>query len=84
MSFYIRWEQNYISKLESMMTHIWMSWFKEGIEKRKTSFLEETVENADLHKAVSNKTMTIQEQCVKYDFVAPLNSLEKYFYLNKP
>ena len=61
MSFYIRWEQNYISKLHSMMTHILMSWFKESTERRKTSFLKETVENADLEKAVLNKTMNTQE-----------------------
>ena len=30
-------------------------------------------ENADLHYAVLNKTMTTQEQCIKYDFLAPLN-----------
>ena len=61
MSFYIKWEQNYISKLHSIMTDILMSWFKESTEKRKTSFLKETVENADLHKDVLNKTMTTQE-----------------------
>ena len=55
-----------------MMTHILISWFKERTERRKTSFLKETVENADLHKAVLKKTMTAQEYCVKYDFVAPL------------
>ena len=33
------------------MTHILMSWFKESTERRKTSFLKETVENADLHEA---------------------------------
>ena len=43
------------------MTHILMSWFKESTDRRKTSFLKETVENADLHKAVLNKTMTTQE-----------------------
>ena len=43
------------------MTHIFMSWFKESIERRKTSFLKETVENADLHKAVLKKPMTTQE-----------------------
>ena len=32
--------------------------------KKKTSFLKETVENADLHKAVLKKTMTAQEYCV--------------------
>ena len=61
VTFYIRWEQNYISKLHSMMTHNLMPWFKESTEKRKTSFLKETVENADLHKAVLSKTMTTQE-----------------------
>ena len=61
MSFYWKWEQNYISKLHSMMTHIFMSWFKESIERRKTSFLKETVENADLHKALLKKPMTTQE-----------------------
>ena len=44
-----------------MMTHILMSGFKESIERRKTSFLKETVENADLYKAVLMKTMTTQE-----------------------
>ena len=40
-----------------------MSWFKESTEKQKkqTSVLKETVENADLHKAILNKTMTPQE-----------------------
>ena len=74
MSFYWKWEQNYISKWHSMMTHIFMSWFKESIERRKTSFLKETVENADLHKAVLKKPMTTQEQWAKYDFVAPLRN----------
>ena len=41
-------------------------------ERQKTSFLKETVENADVHKAVLQKTMTTQEYCVQYDFVAPL------------
>ena len=61
-----------ISKLHSMMTHILMSWFKESTERQKTRFVKETVENVDLHKAVLNKTMTTQEYCVKYDFVASL------------
>ena len=39
-------------KLHSMMTHILMYWFKKSTEIRKTSFLKETVENTDLHKAV--------------------------------
>ena len=38
-----------------------MPWFKESTERRKTSFLKETVENADLHKAALNKIMTTQE-----------------------
>ena len=33
--FYIKWEQNYISKLHSMMTHLLMSWFKESTERQK-------------------------------------------------
>ena len=49
-----------------------MSWYKGSTERWKTRFLKETVENADLHEAVLNKTMSTQEQCVKYDFVAPL------------
>ena len=73
MSFYyIRLEENYISKLHSMMAHILMSWFKVRTERRKTRIVKETEENADLHKVVLNKTMTTQEYCVKYDFVTPL------------
>ena len=49
-----------------------MPLFKEGTERRKTSFLKETEENADLHKAVLNKTMTTQEWCVKCNFIVPL------------
>ena len=49
-----------------------MSWFKGSTYRRKASFLKETVENADLRKAVLNKTMTTQENSVKYDFVAAL------------
>ena len=49
-----------------------MFWLKEGTERWKTSFLKETVENSDLHKAALKKTMTTQEKCVKYHFVAPL------------
>ena len=48
-----------------MMTHILMSWLNETKETGKTNFLKETVENADLHKAVLNKTITTQEKCVK-------------------
>ena len=55
-------------------------WFKtkntESTERQKTSFTKETEKNADLHKTVLNKTMTTQEKCVKYDFVAPLKLKE--------
>ena len=44
-----------------MMMHILMSCFKENAERGKTSFLKETVGNADLHKAVLKKRMTTQE-----------------------
>ena len=47
-----------------MMTQILMSWFKETTERQKTSFLNETAENADVQKAVLNKTMNKQEYCV--------------------
>ena len=50
-----------MSKLLSIMPHISMSWFKENTERQKTDFLKETVENADLLKAVLKKTMTTQE-----------------------
>ena len=42
-------------------------------QKGKTSFPKETVENADLHKAILNKAITTQEQCIKNNSVAPLN-----------
>ena len=81
MSFYIKWKQNYITKLQiawlnkkinkiakldSMITHILMPWFEtfnskhktKSTERRKTSFPKETVENADLDKAVLNKMIT--------------------------
>ena len=61
-----------------MMTQILMSWFKESTERPKTSFLNETVENADLHKAVLNKAMTTKEYCVIYDFLAPLKNLNTF------
>ena len=40
---------------------------------KKTSFPKEQIENTDLYKPVLNEIMTKQEQCVKYNFVAPLN-----------
>ena len=56
-------------------------WFKikntESTERRKTSFSKETVENADINKAVLNKAMTTQELCAKHDFVALLSVLRK-------
>ena len=61
MSFYTKWEQNYIAKLHSMMVHILMCWFKETAERQKACFLKETLENEDPHKAVFIKTMTTQE-----------------------
>ena len=42
------------TNLHIMMTHISMFLFKENIEREKTSFLKETVENEELHKAVLN------------------------------
>ena len=39
--------------------------------------MQKNVENADLHKAVLNKTMATQEQCLKQDFVAPLTTVHK-------
>ena len=44
-----------------MTTHILKPRFKESTERRKTSFLKETAENADLHKAVLNKKINTQE-----------------------
>ena len=53
-----------------MMTQILMSWFKESTQRQKKT-------NADLHKALLNKTMTTQQEyCVYYDFVAPLTMLK--------
>ena len=39
---------------------------------KKTSFPIEQVVNTDLYKPVLNKIMTTQDQCIKYNFVAPL------------
>ena len=47
------------------MTHILISWLKESTGRRKTSFLKETVQNADLHKAVLNKTMTTHRRIMR-------------------
>ena len=43
------------------MTHILMPRFKESTKRRKTSFLKETVENADLHKTKLNKTKQLND-----------------------
>ena len=51
--------------------------------ERQKSFPKEQIENTDLYKFVLNKIMTTQEQCVKYNFVAPLRSdLVKTDYFN--
>ena len=42
-------------------------------ESQKISFPKEQIENTDLYKPVLNEIMTKKEQCVKYNFVAPLN-----------
>ena len=41
-------------------------------ERQKKRFSKEKVENTDLHKPLLNKIITTQEQCVKYNFVAPI------------
>ena len=41
---------------------------------KNNNFLNELVENADIRKPVFNKIKATNEQCVKYDFVAPLIS----------
>ena len=56
----MKWEKKYIPKLPNMMTHNLMSWFKESTERRKTSFLKQTLQSADLDKVVLNKTMNTQ------------------------
>ena len=43
------------------MTHFNVSIQKKHRKTKKTSFLKEIVENADLHKAILNKTMTTQK-----------------------
>ena len=50
MSFYIKWEHLIQNKK-----------IQENRERRKTSFPKETVENADLRKAVLSKEMTIYD-----------------------
>ena len=44
---------------------------------KKTSFPKEQIENIDFYKPVLNKIMTTQEQCKKYNFVAPLTNTLK-------
>ena len=68
---FIKWEQNYIAIRP--IQNIWLKTKDtESTERCKISFRKEIVENVDLHKLVLNKIMTTQEQCVKYDFLAPL------------
>ena len=47
---------------------------KKSTERLKTNFPKEQLVNTDLHKPVLNKIMTTQDQCVKYNFVAPLTT----------
>ena len=54
---------------------------KKHRKTKKTSFPKEQIENRDLYKPVLNKIMTAQEQCVKYNFAAPLRKV--YFCLRK-
>ena len=42
-------------------------------KNKKLAFLKEKVENAD-YKSIMNKIMTTQEECIKYNFVAPFLS----------
>ena len=58
-----------------MMTHVLMCQYKESTERRKTSSLKEGAENVDQRKAILKKTMTTQEKCMKWDFVAPLKAI---------
>ena len=41
--------------------------------KRLAFQTKKTVENANLYTPALNKIITTQEQCVKYNFVAPLS-----------
>ena len=47
---------------------------KKSTERLKTNFPKEQLVNTDLDKPVLNKIMTTQDQCVKYNFVAPLTT----------
>ena len=46
---------------------------KKTTERRTIRPLKQKVENVDLYKPVSNKTIAMQEECIKYNFEAPLN-----------
>ena len=46
----------------------------QSTERQKTNFLKVQVENLDIYKSLVNKIMTTHEQCMKYNFVAPLNA----------
>lgn len=41
-------------------------------ERQKKSFLKEQVENVDLRTTNLNKVMATHEECIKYNFAAPL------------
>ena len=42
-------------------------------KKTKSSNLKELVENAESYMSVLNKMMTTHKQCIKYEFMAPIN-----------
>ena len=63
-----------VHKITSNSTHNRQKHKKRRMVK-KTSFPKELVENADLHNPVLNKMRTTNEECVKYDFVAPLKNI---------
>ena len=44
------------------------------MERWKTSFFKEKVENEDLYKSVLNKIMTTHEEGIKCNFIAPLGN----------
>ena len=50
-----------------------MTFYSETQKDENLVSPKEPVENADLYKPVVNKIMTIREQYIKYNFVAPLN-----------
>ena len=69
-------------KITSNLTHNRQK--RQKAQNKKTSFLKELVENADLHKPVLNKIKTTKKYCEKYNFVAPLNNhtVSFFYYFN--